>query len=79
MKSHGIVRKPDKLGRIVIPKELRKTLQMEQTPLEILSDGDQVILRRFGAQCVFCGSEEEAVEHMGKWICGACRNAIGGK
>lgn len=77
MESHGIVRKPDKLGRIVIPKELRKSLRMEQAPLEIISDGEQIILRRYGQHCVFCGREENTTEHMGKWLCAECRTVIG--
>lgn len=54
MKSTGIVRKVDELGRIVIPMELRKSLGIsEKDPMEIFVDGDQIILRKYAPGCVF--------------------------
>ena len=57
MKSTGIVRKVDELGRIVLPAELRRTLNIaEKDPLEIYVDGDSVILRKHEDRCIFCES-----------------------
>ena len=58
MKSTGIVRKVDELGRIVIPRELRRTLEInEKDPVEIFVDGEEIILRKFvsNAACIVTG------------------------
>ena len=56
MKSIGIVRKLDDLGRIVLPIELRRTLDIaDKSPLEIFVEGDTIVLRKFEQYCVFCG------------------------
>ncbi|MFP3844926.1 AbrB/MazE/SpoVT family DNA-binding domain-containing protein [Priestia filamentosa] len=73
MKSTGIVRKIDPLGRVVLPKELRKSLSIEsQDPLEIFVDKDQIILRKYQAQkaCLITGkvSEDNLVLENGKVI-----------
>lgn len=73
MKSTGIVRKVDELGRIVIPKELRRTLNIEEgDPLEIFVDGEEVILRKYEPGCVFCGNVKYVVEFKGKKVCTNC-------
>ena len=73
MKSTGIVRKIDELGRIVIPKELRRTLNIEEgDPLEIFVDGEEVILRKYEPGCVFCGNVKYVVEFKGKKVCTNC-------
>lgn len=73
MKSTGIVRKVDELGRIVIPKELRRTLNInEKDPLEIYVDGEQIILKKYEPDCVFCGDAEDVVKWKGKNICKKC-------
>ena len=55
MKSTGIVRKVDELGRIVIPKELRNTLNIEEKDsLEIYVDGEHIILKKYEPACIFC-------------------------
>jgi transcriptional pleiotropic regulator of transition state genes len=73
MKSTGIVRKVDVLGRIVIPRELRRTLGIEEgDSLEILVDGDQVILRKYEPSCIFCGSVDDVMIYKGKRICKEC-------
>lgn len=60
MKSTGIVRQLDELGRIVLPKEMRKNLSMEERdPLEIWADGNTIVLRKFRVGCVFCGSGKQ--------------------
>lgn len=73
MKSTGIVRKVDDLGRIVLPKELRKILNIdERDPLEIFVDGSYIMLQKYEPSCIFCGSADEVNVYKGKNICGAC-------
>lgn len=73
MKSTGIVRKVDELGRIVLPIEMRRTLDIaEKDPVEIFVDGENVVLRKFHATCVFCDSVADIVEFKGRNICAAC-------
>ncbi|EFU38999.1 transcriptional regulator, AbrB family protein [Paenibacillus vortex V453] len=63
MKPAGVVRKVDQLGRIVLPKSLRKRYQMnEGDPVEILVQGDHIILERYRPKCVFCGSMDGVSE-----------------
>lgn len=73
MKSTGIVRKVDELGRIVLPIELRRTLNIdEKDSLEIYVDGSSVILRKYQPSCVFCGEADDVVVYRGKNICRSC-------
>lgn len=73
MKSTGIIRKVDELGRIVLPIELRRTLDIaEHDEMEIFIDGDQVILRKHEESCVFCSSSQGLVQYKGKYICNKC-------
>ena len=59
MKATGIVRKVDELGRIVLPIELRRTLNIEiKDPLEIYVDGESIMLKKYQPACVFCGSSD---------------------
>ena len=79
--STGIVRSIDSLGRVVLPKELRTTYDITpDTPLEIFTDGDSIIMRKYHAQgsCVFCGDiSPDAVLLHGKYVCPVCRKALG--
>ena len=73
MESTGIVRKVDNLGRIVIAKELRKVLQIEPgTPLEIYTEGDTIVLRKYEPSCIFCGEASGITDYKGKKICTSC-------
>ena len=73
MKSTGIVRKIDGLGRIVLPMELRKTLNIDvKDPLEIYVDGEQIILKKYQPDCLFCGSANDEKNYKGKNICSKC-------
>ncbi len=73
MKSTGIVRKIDKLGRIVLPVELRKTLDIgDQDNIEIAVDGDSVVLRKHNPACIFCNGLNEVGVFRGKNICMNC-------
>lgn len=77
MKSTGIVRKVDELGRIVVPMELRKTMDIkEKDPIEIFTDGDSIILRKFTDSCIFCGDNENTVCFEGKIICTNCLSKL---
>ena len=83
MISTGIVRSIDSLGRVVLPKELRTTYDITpDTPLEIFTDGDSIIMRKYHAQgsCVFCGDiSPDAVLLHGKYVCPVCRKALASK
>lgn len=73
MKPIGVVRKVDQLGRIVLPKSLRRRYQMnEGDPVEILVEGDSIILEKFKPKCVFCLSREHVVTYREKYICKTC-------
>jgi len=77
MKLKGIVRRIDDLGRVVIPAEIRRVLDIpENAPLEIFVDGENIIIRKFQPGCVLCGSMEDLVDHpTGKKVCLPCLNA----
>jgi transcriptional pleiotropic regulator of transition state genes len=78
MKSTGIIRKVDDLGRIVLPIELRRTLDIaERDELEIFMENGRVILQKYESACIFCGSNRNLVNFSGKNICGDCARKIG--
>lgn len=80
MKSTGIVRKVDELGRIVLPIELRRTLDIaERDPLEIYVDGSSIILKKYQPACIFCGDSKDVDGFKGKNICAACLKELTGK
>lgn len=77
MKSTGIVRKVDELGRIVLPSELRKSLGIEvKDSLEIYTSGDSVILKKYLPACVFCGEANDIITFKGKNICNNCLRQV---
>lgn len=77
MKSTGIVRKVDELGRIVLPIELRRTLDIaEKDALEIYVDGNSVILKKYQPACVFCGDSREVKAFHGQNICANCQREL---
>ena len=70
MKSTGIVRKVDELGRIVLPIEMRRTLDIaEKDALEIYVEGSSVILKKYKPSCIFCDTSKDVSEFKGKNIC----------
>lgn len=74
MKSTGIIRKVDDLGRIVLPIELRRSLGIgEQDPLEIFVQDDSIVLRKSSLVCIFCGSDSHVDTYKNKGICQDCR------
>lgn len=73
MKSTGIVRKVDELGRIVLPIELRRTLDItERDALEIYVDGTSIVLRKYQPSCIFCGNAKNVINYKNKNICPSC-------
>lgn len=73
MKSTGIVRKIDELGRIVLPIEIRKVLEIkEKDSVEIFTDGDRIVLSKYQPSCNFCGNVSDIVYFEGKRICKDC-------
>lgn len=79
MKSTGIVRRIDDLGRVVLPIELRRVLDLDKdSSLEIYVNEDTIMLKKYQPACIFCGSAENVQTYQGRNICGECRKAIAG-
>ena len=77
MKSTGIIRKVDDLGRIVLPIELRRTLDIaERDELEIFMEDDRIVLKKYEPACVFCSSEQGLITYRGKNVCQECARKI---
>ena len=73
MKSTGIIRRVDQLGRIVLPAELRKTMNIsDRDALEIFVDDDKIILSKYTPACIVCDNVDNVVHFKGKRICAAC-------
>jgi transcriptional pleiotropic regulator of transition state genes len=78
MKSTGVVRKIDELGRIVLPSELRRVFGIrEGDELEISVDGDKVILQKRQDLCLFCGSSNPSIEFKERRVCESCAGELG--
>ena len=79
MKSIGVVRQLDSLGRIVIPIELRRTLGLSvKDSVEIFVDGDQIVLKKYNSGCIFCNSTRDVISYRGKPVCGKCLKKLAG-
>ena len=77
MKSMGMVRKVDDMGRIVLPVELRRSLGIvERDELEISVESDRIVLKKFEPRCIFCGSSDLFVNYMGKNVCKICARRL---
>lgn len=77
MKSTGIVRKVDELGRIVLPIELRRTLDIaEKDSLEIYVDGPTIVLRKYQPACIFCEDAKNVISFRGKNVCTKCIKSL---
>ena len=73
MKSTGIIRKVDELGRIVLPIEIRRTLDIaERDELEIYMENDRIVLQKYEPNCVFCASSFGLTSYKGKNVCRDC-------
>lgn len=78
MKSVGVVRKIDQLGRLVLPKELRDIygIQENKTVMEIYTEGDEIILKKYEPACIFCRERKGVINFRGKLICKDCLEDI---
>jgi len=80
MKTTGIVRKVDELGRVVLPIELRRSMNIDvRDSLEIYVDGDLIILKKYEPACIFCGNASDIKDYMGKNVCASCAKNLGEK
>ena len=80
MKSTGMTRHLDELGRIVLPKELRRNLHMEpKDEVEIFTEEDRIVLKKYVPTCIFCSQGESVTEFMGKRVCRACIEKLKGE
>ena len=78
MKSTGIIRRVDELGRVVIPIEIRNQFNIaEKDPIEIYVDGSSIILKKFEPNCIFCGNTKNLLNYNDKLICKNCSKKIG--
>lgn len=78
MKSTGIVRRVDELGRVVIPKELRKKFDIkEKDGMEIYVEDDRIIMKKYEPSCIFCESADNIFKFKGKNICQNCNAELG--
>ena len=77
MKSTGVVRKVDELGRIVVPIELRRTMDIAvKDTLEIFVEGDQIILKKYHPACMFCDDTQNVTPYKGKMVCNSCMEEL---
>ncbi|MCI8979752.1 MAG: AbrB/MazE/SpoVT family DNA-binding domain-containing protein [Clostridia bacterium] len=77
MKAIGVVRRVDKLGRIVVPVEVRRKLGIDiQDPVEMYTDEDSIILKKYYKNCTFCSNADDVRQFKGKNICSNCMEAI---
>ncbi len=73
MKSTGVVRKIDELGRIVLPVSIRQNMDInEKDALEIFIDGERIILQKYQPSCIFCNNADNVVYYNNKRICSEC-------
>ena len=77
MKATGIIRKVDELGRIVLPIELRRSLDIDvKDPTEIYTDGDRIVLKKYTQTCSFCGKSKDVVSFRDRLVCRKCIEEI---
>lgn len=73
MKPTGFVKRIDEMGRIVIPKNVRQTINVTTgDSLQFFIDGDGIVMKKFSSACEFCGSDNDLTELKGKYICAEC-------
>lgn len=78
MKPCGVIRRIDELGRIVLPSDVRKALDLKSGTdrVEIFADGESIVLKKYRASCIFCGEFENTVEFKGQKVCASCAGRI---
>jgi len=73
MKSTGIVRRVDELGRVVLPVEIRRVFNIKiRDPIEMYTEGSRIILQKYSPTCVFCGETQDTIEFEDKLVCQKC-------
>ena len=73
MKSTGVVRRVDELGRIVLPIEIRKVLGINtKDAIEIFTDNDKIVLQKYAPACIFCNETEDVIYFNNKLVCASC-------
>jgi transcriptional pleiotropic regulator of transition state genes len=77
MKSTGFVKKIDELGRILIPKELRSSMELDsKDALEMFVDGDRIVLQKYQPACIFCNNADNIIFFEGRRICASCLSKL---
>ena len=76
MKSTGIVRKVEELGRVGIPIEIRNKFDVTEDPIEIYVDGSTIILKKYEPNCVFCGNTKSLISYKDKLVCSKCAEKL---
>lgn len=80
MKSTGIIRKLDELGRIVLPIEIRRTFALaDKDTVEIFVEGDSIVLKKYQPNCIICGEDKNLIEYKGKLVCKSCTKSLNKK
>ncbi len=78
MKSTGMVKRIDELGRIVLPIEIRKVMDIgPRDSVEIFTDEDRIVLKKYVPSCIFCGNADDVVMFHGKLVCKKCCDKLG--
>lgn len=78
MKETGIIRRIDELGRVTLPIELRRSLDLAvHDSVEIFVDGDMIVMKKYSPRCIFCGEGSGLLEFKGKNVCGKCARTMG--
>ena len=73
MKTEGILRRIDNLGRVVIPKSIRDRYSISENDLiELFDEGDRIVVRKHSRRCIFCSGSRDLVEYKGKFVCRRC-------
>ncbi len=77
MKSTGIVRSIDSVGRFVLPIELRRTLELEDNgALEVFVEANTIVLKKYQPACIFCGNARDVTLYKGKNVCAECIRSL---
>lgn len=73
MVEEGIVRRLDSLGRVVIPKEMRQLMKVNEKELvRIIKQNNSIIIKKYNRSCLVCGSENSLNEYGGVCLCERC-------
>lgn len=80
MKAAGYLVRVDNLGRIVIPVRIRRSMELESdTCLELFTEEDRIVMRKYQDTCVFCSKDENLIQYNDKHICADCLKALSQK